>query len=147
MQVILKKDIDKLGKTGAVVAVENGYARNFLLPKGLALPASPANVKVVEAEKKRTALREQKEKHEAQQLAEKISALSCTIAVQAGNEGKLFGSVTNQDIAQALQNEGIEVDKKKIEMPEPLKELGVFKVEVRLHPEVVASAKIWVVKK
>lgn len=147
MQVILKKDIDKLGKTGAVVAVENGYARNFLLPKGLALPASPANVKVVEAEKKRNALREQKEKHEAQQLAEKISALSCTIAVQAGNEGKLFGSVTNQDIAQALQNEGIEVDKKKIEMPEPLKELGVFKVEVRLHPEVVASAKIWVVKK
>ncbi|MFH1245326.1 MAG: 50S ribosomal protein L9 [Candidatus Omnitrophota bacterium] len=147
MQVILKKDIDKLGKTGAVVAVENGYARNFLLPKGFALPASPVNVKIVEAEKKKIALREEKEKREAQQLAEKIGALSCTIAVQAGNEGKLFGSVTNQDVVLALQNEGIEVDKKKIDLPEPIKELGVFKVEIKLHPEVVASVKIWVVKK
>jgi large subunit ribosomal protein L9 len=146
MQVILKKDIEKLGKAGEVVSVRRGYARNFLLPKEFALPATGANLKVVEEEKKRAALRQEKEKKDAQELAEKINSSSCTITVQAGQDGKLYGSVTNQDIAQAYKLEGINIDKKKIELPQPIKEAGVFKINVRLHPEVSAQAKVWVVK-
>lgn len=146
MKVILKKNVDKLGKVGETATVKDGYARNFLLPQGLALPATPANLKIIEQEKRRSALRQEQEKQAAQELADKINATSCTISVQAGEDGKLFGSVTNQDVAQAYKQEGISIDKKKIELPEPIKEVGVFKVEVRLHPEVIAEAKIWVVK-
>ncbi len=146
MEVILKKDIEKLGKAGEVVSVKDGYARNFLLPQGLGLPASTANLKIIEQEREKTALRRQKEKEQAQKLAEKISAVSCTITAQAGEGGKLYGSITNQDIAQAYQAEGIEIDRRKIELSQPIKEVGVFKIEIKLHPEVTAQAKVWVVK-
>ena len=146
MEIILKKDVEKLGKAGEVVSVMDGYARNFLLPKGFALLASTTNLKIVEQEKKKAQLLEQKQKQEAQRLADKISYTSCTITVQAGQDGKLYGSVTTQDIAQAYKLEGINVDKRRIELPQPIKEVGVFKINVRLHPEVSALAKVWVVK-
>ncbi len=146
MQVILKKAIEKLGKEGEIVSVSRGFARNFLLPKGFALPATGANLKIVEQGRKKVALRQEKEKKEAEELAQKISSSSCTITVRAGQDGKLYGSVTNQDIAQAYKLEGINIDKKKIELPQPIKEVGVFKIDVRLHPEVNAQAKVWVVK-
>lgn len=146
MEVILKKGIEKLGKPGEVVSVTRGYARNFLLPKGFALSATPANLKIVEQEKKKTALRQEKEKKEAQRLAEKLSAVSCTITVQTAQDGKLYGSVTSQDIAQGYKLEGIDIDKRKIELSQPIKEVGVFKINIKLHPEVTVQAKVWVVK-
>jgi len=146
MQVILKKDIEKLGKAGEVASVKKGFARNFLFPQALALPATSANLKVVEQEKKRESLRQEKGKQQAQALGEKLASSSCTITVQAGEEGKLFGSVTVQDIAEAYKLEGIDIDKRKIELPEPIKETGIFKIKVKLHPEVNVEAKVWVVK-
>ncbi|MCQ9207793.1 MAG: 50S ribosomal protein L9 [Omnitrophica bacterium] len=146
MQVILKKDVTKLGKAGEVVFVKDGFGRNFLLPKGLALLATDFNLKVVEQEKKKQALRQQEQKRQAQELAQKISAISCTITMQAGQDGKLFGSVTTQDIARAYKAEGINLDKRKIDLPETINEVGVFKINVKLHPEVTAEAKVWVVK-
>ncbi len=142
----MKKDIEKLGKASEVVSVSRGYARNFLLPKGLALLATGTNLKIVEQERKKLVLRQEKEKKEAQDLAQRISSSSCTITVRAGQDGKLYGSVTNQDIAQAYKLEGINIDKRKIELPQPIKEVGVFKINVRLHPEITAQAKVWVVK-
>jgi len=146
MQVILKKDIEKLGKVGEAVSVKVGYARNFLFPKKLALPATEANLKVVEREKEKTAQRQAQEKQRSEELAKKLAITSCTITVQAGEDGKLFGSVTNQDIAAAYKAEGIEIDKRKIEISEPVKEVGVFKINIKLHPEVSTEAKVWVVK-
>lgn len=146
MQIILKKQIEKLGKAGEVISVRDGYARNFLFPQGLALPASAVNLKIIEQEEKRMLLRQEKQKKELQDLAGKISSTSCTITVQAGPDGKLFGSVTNQDIAQAYKLEGINIDKRNIELPQPIKEVGVFKISVRLHPEITAQAKLWIVK-
>ena len=146
MQVILKKDVARLGKAGEVVSVRDGFGRNFLLPKGLALSAIDTNLKVVEQEKKKQALHQEQQKKQAQELAQKISATSCTITVQAGTDGKLYGSVTTQDVAQAYQAEGISIDKRKIELPQAIKEVGVFKIQVKLHPEVSVEAKVWVVK-
>ena len=146
MEVILKKDIEKLGKAGEVVSVSRGFARNFLLPKGFVLSATAANLKIVGQEKKRATLQQQKQREEAEKLAQKIGLLSCTIPVQAGQDGKLYGSVTVQDIAQGYKSEGINIDKRKIELPQPIKEVGVFKINIKLHPEVTAQAKVWVVK-
>ncbi|MBN2096976.1 MAG: 50S ribosomal protein L9 [Candidatus Omnitrophica bacterium] len=146
MKIILKKDIEKLGKMGEVVSVKDGFARNFLLPQNLGLAASAANLKVIELEKKKQLLRQEQEKQEAEKLAQRINAFSCTIAVQGEQDGKLFGSVTSQDIVQAYSAEGIIIDKRRIELPEPIKETGVFKINIKLHPEVTAQAKVWVVK-
>lgn len=146
MQVILKKRIEKLGQEGEVVSVKPGYARNFLFPQDLALPASPANLKIVEQEAKKVRLAQEKEKQQAQETADKIGSSSCTIPVKAGQDGKLYGSITTQDIAQAYKLEGLDIDKRKIELPEPIKEVGVFKIDIKLHPEVTAKAKVWIVK-
>lgn len=146
MEVILKKDIEKLGKAGDVVSVKRGYARNFLFARKLALVATATNLKLVEQEKEKTRLRLEQEKVQMQDLAQKIASSSCTITVKAGEDGTLFGSVTNQDIAQAYKSEGINIDKRKIELPQPIKEVGVFKISIRLHPEVTAQGKVWVVK-
>ncbi len=146
MEVILKKDVSKIGKAGDVVEVKKGFARNFLLAQGLALPASAINLKVIEREKEKQKARLEQEKDEMKKMAVQIAEISCTITVKAGEDGKLFGSVTNQDIAAAYRAEGVEIDKRKINLPEPIKEVGVFKVEVKLHPEITAEAKIWVVK-
>ncbi|NQT00202.1 MAG: 50S ribosomal protein L9 [Candidatus Omnitrophica bacterium] len=146
MEIILRKDVQKLGKAGEVISVKTGYARNFLFPQGLALEASANNLKVVEREKDKTLLRQQQQKQQAQGLADKIKSVSCTITVRAGQDGKLFGSVTSQDVAEAYKSEGIELDKRKIELEQPIKEEGVYKIQLKLHPEITAEAKIWVVK-
>ncbi len=147
MKVILRQDVDKLGSAGDVVTVKDGYARNYLIPKQLAYPATPSNLRRFEEEKKRLLMQSEREKRQAEILAKELEKASCTISVAVGEEDKLFGSVTSQDIAEALQEKGIEIDKRKIQLEEPIKALGIYTVPVKLHPEVTANVKVWVVKK
>lgn len=147
MKIILMKDMEKLGDVGDEIEVSDGYARNYLIPKKVAIRATKGALKVVEQKKKEKERRLQKEKQEAAELAEKMTDLSCTITVEAGEEDKLFGAVTSEMIAEALAAEGVEVDKKKVSLEEPIKALGVYNVDIKLHPEVKAQARIWVVKK
>ncbi|MBI5167752.1 MAG: 50S ribosomal protein L9 [candidate division NC10 bacterium] len=146
MKLILLGEVAKLGKTGDQVEVADGYARNFLLPRGLAIEATPSNLKAWERQKLLGQSREARAKREALALAERINAISVTIQCQTGEQDKLYGSVTNLDIGNALAQEGIEVDRKKIALPEPIKTLGLYTVSIRLHPEVTAELKVWVVK-
>jgi len=146
MKVILLEDIERLGTFGSTVRVADGYARNYLLPRGLALKFTPQNEQKLQAEKKTRTLRAGKDKEAAEVLAVAIGNLSCTIAKQVGENDRLFGSVTSMDIARSLLDEGLEVDKKCILLDEPLKSLGIYTVSIKLHPEVVANLKLWVVK-
>lgn len=146
MKVILKQDVEKLGKKGDIKEVSAGFVRNFLLPKKLVLEATKSNIELIEKEKKTLAKKLEKEKEEYTQLAEKIKKLSLTISKQVGEEDKMFGAVTNDDIAEALKTEGIEIDKRKIELAEPIKFLGIYDVPIRLYSEVTALVKVWVVK-
>lgn len=147
MNVILLQDIDKLGALGDEIAVKDGYARNYLIPRKMAVEATSGALKILEKKKKEKAQLEQKAREEAEQLSERISNVSCTITMEAGEEDRLFGSVTSEMISESLAAEGIEVDKKKIVMEEPIKKLGVYAVDIKLHPEVKTQARIWVVKK
>ncbi len=146
MKVILKQDFEKLGKAGDVVEVKAGYARNYLLPRGIALEATPSNLRVFEEQKKLDAQRLDKAKKGALALAEKLEGVSCTAAVAVGEEDRIFGSVTSQTIAELLKEKGFDIDKKKIVLEEPIKALGIYDVPIRLHPEVEAKVKVWVVK-
>jgi len=146
MKVILKEEVKNLGDLGEVVNVSDGFARNYLIPKGLAEFATPENIKMLDRESKIKKDKMEKLKKEAELFAEKLEEVSCTIVKKAGEDDKLFGSVTTQDVQESLKNEGIEIDKKKITIEEPIKSLGVYKVSVKIHPEVSASVKIWVVK-
>lgn len=146
-KLILLSDVAKLGKSGDIVSAKDGYARNYLFPNGLALLATDRNIKSAAASKKQKDEVLEKEKQEAQKLSEIISRASCTIAVEAGKDDKLFGSVTTMDIQKALEAEGVLVDKKKIELKEHISQIGIFQVPIKLHPEVVATLKLWVVKK
>ncbi|MGQ9559046.1 MAG: 50S ribosomal protein L9 [Candidatus Oleimicrobiaceae bacterium] len=146
MKVILKQDFEKLGKAGEVVEVKAGYARNYLLPKGVALEATSSNLRVFEEQKKLDAQRLDKAKKAALALADKLEGVSCTAAVAAGEEDRIFGSVTSQTIAQLLKEKGFDIDKKKILLEEPIKALGIYDVPIRLHPEVEVKVKVWVVK-
>ena len=146
MKIILTEDIDRLGRAGDIVAVKEGYARNYLLPKGKAKPATDANMKAVAALKTKMAARENGVKEEAKALAERLAALSITISAAAGEEEKLYGSVTNETISSALKSEGFDIDKKDIILDSPIKKLGVYQVAVKVHPEVKADLRIWVVK-
>ncbi|MDD3089366.1 MAG: 50S ribosomal protein L9 [Candidatus Omnitrophica bacterium] len=147
MKVILVKDVADLGAIGDEVQVKDGYAKNFLFPRKLAIEASKGALKVIEQKKLQKERLEKNLKNEAETLAEKIKGVSVTISMEAGEEDKLFGSVTGEMISDALKAEGVEIDKKKIHLEEPLKSLGVYSVEIKLHPEVKAQARIWVVKK
>ena len=147
MKVILIEDVDKLGAMGKIIEVNRGYARNFLFPRKLAKPATDSTLKIVEEVKKRKLAKLVKEKRSAEELKEKLSMVSCTIPVEAGEDDKLFGSVTAQDIAHAFELEGFSIEKKQIVLEEPIKSLGVYHVSVKLHPEVVGAVKVWVVKK
>ena len=147
MKVILKQDHSELGKAGDIVSVKPGYARNFLLPQQIAFEATPANLKLFEEEKKRRALQLNREKKVAEELSKELDKVSCTIAVAVGEEDKLFGSVTSQDIVDALLEKGIEIDKRKVLLEESIKALGIYTVPIKLHPEVSANVKVWVVKK
>ena len=146
MKVILTQTIDRLGKIGDVVNVKDGYARNYLFPKNAAKEATPGNMKMLDSLKKEQVLSEAKRLDEAKALAEKIAALSITISAKTGEEEKLFGTVTTEMISVALGNEKINVDKKDIVLDEPIKKLGVYQVGVKVHPEVKASLRVWVVK-
>ena len=146
MEVILKSDVDKIGKAGSVVEVKDGFARNFLLPNGLAIPCNSSNLKKIEDEKQKKVQDYEKTKKEAQGLQAKLAALSLTIPVLAQDE-KAYGSITINDIAQALKDEGFEIDKNCILLDEPIKSLGIYEVSIRLHSEVTAKVKIWIVKK
>jgi large subunit ribosomal protein L9 len=145
MKVILKSDVKDLGQVGEVINVKDGFARNFLVPQGLAVEASTKNVKVFEHEKKKIQEMARKVKSGAAGLAEKISAAKITIKAKAGEEDKLFGSVTSMDIADALKAEGIEIDKKKIQLDEPIKRIGEYTVAIKLHSEISAQLNVQVV--
>ncbi len=146
MQIVLKEDIEKLGQRGEIVKVADGYARNYLLPLGKALPATAGNLKVIEREKRRYVVRLTKEKAENQALAGRIQALSLTLVRKVGESDVLYGSVTSGDVAAALSKEGVVVDKRRIQLPDPIKSLGIYTIPIRLHPEVTAEVKVWVVK-
>jgi large subunit ribosomal protein L9 len=145
MQVILREDIDKLGKIGDLVKVKDGYARNYLVPMKKAIEATPKNLRAMEHAKKMVADRMRKLKKEAAADADRIKALSITIKAKAGEEGKLFGSVTSMDIAEAAAARGVTIDKRKIVLEEPIKRLGDFAVPVKLHADVVVELKVMVV--
>lgn len=147
MKVILIEDVKGVGSIGDILQIKPGYARNFLFPKNLAKPATEANQKVTEGIKKKKELALAREKKTAQELKEKLSLASCTISVEAGDDDRLFGSVTAQDIASAFEEEGFSIDKRKIVLAEPIKKLGVYNVTVKLHPEVSGEVKVWVVKR
>lgn len=147
MKVILLEAIDKLGKIGDIVTVKEGFARNFLIPNKKARPATAGNMKVLESAKKKEAVETAKQVEAAQALANRISNLSLTISAQAGDEEKLFGSVTADTVSDALKEEGVTIDKKDVIIEEPIKKLGVYQITVKVHPEVKASLRLWIVKK
>ena len=146
MEVILRQAVENLGKPGDVVKVSNGYARNFLLPRGIAFEATPGNLKRIEQEKERLEAAENERRSAAQALAEKLEQVSLTFAARVGEEGKLFGSVTGADIAHQLEAQGFSIEKRQIDLHEPLRTLGVFRVPVRLHADVKPEIKVWVIK-
>jgi large subunit ribosomal protein L9 len=145
MEVILREDVQSLGKAGEMVRVKPGYARNFLLPKGLAFEATEGNKKRIAAESKARETKLASEKAEAAALATKLGAATVSLKGKAGEEGKLFGSITAQDIADGLAAQGLEVDRRRIELEHPIKTLGFHSVAVRLHPDVHAEVKVNVV--
>ncbi len=146
MKVILIQDVDGLGKIGDVATVREGYARNFLFPNNKAKPASEANVKMLDALKKKREAEEKKKLAELKAMADKLAALSITISAQAGEEDKLFGSVSTEMISSALSAQGYSIDKKDIILDESIKKLGSYAVGVKLHPEVKASLRVSVIK-
>jgi large subunit ribosomal protein L9 len=146
MEVILRADIDKLGSRGEVVKVAAGYARNFLLPKRLAVEATPSNRKIVEQERHAHVRKEAKQKDEAQDLGKLMAGTKITIAQKAGENDQLFGSVTAQDIVHALAAQNFTIDRRKVQLDEPIKQLGEYKVPLRLHKDVTAEITVAVVK-
>jgi large subunit ribosomal protein L9 len=146
MEVILREDIDKLGARGQLVKVAAGYARNFLLPKRLAVEATEANRKIVEQERQAHLRKEAKLESEAQDLAKLVGGVTVTIAQKAGENDQLFGSVTAQDIANALAAKNFTIDRRKVQLEEPIKQLGEYKVPVKLHKEVTAEITVTVVR-
>jgi len=145
MKIILRQDMDALGLEGDTVDVANGYARNYLIPKGIALEANMQNVKLFETQRKKIEIKRVKAKEEAEKIKEKLADVMITISQKAGDEDKLYGSVTNMDIAAHLEKQGILIDRKKISMDKPIKTLGEFEVSIRLYPEVTGSIKVAVV--
>ncbi|HEY6010245.1 MAG TPA: 50S ribosomal protein L9 [Nitrospirota bacterium] len=145
MQVILREDIDKLGKIGDLVKVADGYARNFLVPRKKAIEATSKNVNAMNHAKKMVSDRLRKLKKEAAADADRIKALAVTIKAKVGEEGKLFGSVTTMDIAEAVKAQGVTIDKRKIVLDEPIKRTGDFTITVKLHADVTADFKVSVV--
>jgi len=145
MKLILKEDIHGLGKAGQIINVKDGYARNYLLPRGLALLADERNLKLLEYQKKKFEEEAKKKRQDAESIAERLGQLELTIKANAGEDQKLFGSITSKDIAEALEKEGFAIDKKHINISEPIKRTGEYEVEVKLHSNVVARLKVNVV--
>jgi large subunit ribosomal protein L9 len=146
MKVILKEDVKNIGSMGQIVDLADGFVRNYLVPRGLAVEANVKNIKSLEHEKKVIQEKAKKIRNQAQDLAGKISDLTLVIKAKAGEEGKLFGSVTTMDIAEQLKNAGFEIDKKKISVEEPIKRIGSYSVKVRIHPEIATEVNLQVVE-
>jgi large subunit ribosomal protein L9 len=146
MEIILIAKVEGLGERGDIVKVKDGYARNYLLPKQLAVPATVQGKRMLEEENRLREVRDKKLKRSVEAIAEKMKDLSCTILVQASEEDKLFGSVSAHDIAGAIAKLGFDIDHKQVMLEEPIKILGVYTVRIRLHREVEVPVKVWVVK-
>jgi len=146
MKLILIKDVENLGQIGDIVKVKEGYARNYLIPQKLVLEATKSNEKVVEKEKIKAEQKRKESKKTVEELCQKLEKLSLTAPVQIGENDKLYGSVTTQDISDLLKKEGFDIDKRKIELPTPIKVLGIYSVKIKLDPETTATTKVWVVK-
>lgn len=145
MKVILKEDVPNLGKAGQIIKVKDGYARNFLLPKGLALLADEKNMKLLEYQKKKIEEEAKKKRQDAESVAQRLSETQLLIKAKAGEDQKLFGSVTSKDIAEALEKEGFSIDKKQVNIVEPIKRVGEYEVDVKLHGNIVAKVKVNIV--
>ena len=146
MEVILTQKVQGLGDRGDIVRVKDGYARNYLFPKCLARPSNEGQKRMLDEENRIHGVRDAKLKQSVEALAEKMKGLSCTLVVQAGEEDKLYGSVTGHDIAKAISDQGFAVEHRQVVLEEPIKKLGVYTVPVRLHREVEVPIKVWVVK-
>ena len=146
MKIVLLKDVERLGRAGEVVKVANGFARNFLIPRGEALLATDANIAHFESRRRQHEAAAEREKKAAEALAQELEKTSLTIKARVGEEDKLFGSVTAQNVADLLKEQGHEIDRRKIDLEEPIRSLGVYTIEIRLHPEVRAAIKLCVVK-
>jgi len=146
MKVILREDVPQLGDAGETVEVKDGFGRNYLIPRNLAIPATRGNLKAIDEVRKQKDIREKKQRREAEVVKERIEKLSLSMEVRVGEEDKLYGSVTNADVAHLLEQQGVIVDKRAIELEAPIKVLGVYTVPIRIAKDVVADAKLWVVK-
>jgi len=146
MEIILRQAVENLGTTGDVVKVKSGYARNYLLPHGLAYEATPGNLKRIKQERERLEAAENERRASAQSVAERLEQVSLTFSARVGEEGKLFGSVTAADIAQQLESQGFHLEKRQIDLHEPIKALGVYRVPIRLHADVKPEVRVWVIK-
>jgi large subunit ribosomal protein L9 len=146
MKVILRQDYEQLGKIGDLVDVKDGYARNYLIPRNIAYQATPSSLRMLEEEKKQSAKRTEKEKVDAEKTAQELAKLSITIKMKVGEEDKLFGSVTSQMIAEAVQEKGVTLDKRQIELDDSIKSLGIYDVKVKLTGGVAGIIKVWVVR-
>jgi large subunit ribosomal protein L9 len=146
MEVILRQAVEKLGGPGDVVKVSNGYARNYLLPHGVAFEATPGNLKRIQQERDRLEAAENERRAAAQGLAEKLEQVQLTFSARVGDEGKLFGSVTAADIQQQLETQGFHIERRQIDLHEPIKALGVYRVPIRLHADVKPEVRVWVIK-
>lgn len=146
MKVILRKDVEGKGSSGDILIVKTGYARNYLIPKGFALRATPSNLKIFEAGKKQKSFQETKERKKNEILAAKLEKESFTAVVSVGEDDRLFGSVTSQTLSDLLKEMGFDIDHRKILMEEPIKALGIYTIGIKLHPDVMAKVKVWVVK-
>ncbi len=145
MKVILREDVEKLGKAGEIVKVADGYGRNFLIPKQLAVPADVRNVRALEHDRRVIEARAKKARKAAESLAEKVAAVSLTLPARAGEEGKLFGAITSRDIAAALETAGVPVDRKLVQLAEPIKQVGDYRVRVKLGADIVPEISVRVV--
>ncbi|MFH0735787.1 MAG: 50S ribosomal protein L9 [bacterium] len=146
MKVILRKHFENLGEAGTVVDVKEGYALNYLIPRQIAYIASAGNIKALKEEKKQSSMKESKELAAANSLKAELEKTPITIRVKVGEEEKLFGSVTNQMISDAIKEKGFDIDKRKVEIVEPIKALGIYEINVKLHHSVIAVVKTWIVR-
>lgn len=141
MKVLLNDDIENLGDIGDVVNVATGYARNYLIPRNLAVEANPKNIKQFEHIKRSMAAKVEKAREEKQSVADKLSSITLSFIAKAGDEGKLFGSITSMDIQKELNNHGVDIDKKKIIINEPIKRTGEYNIQIKLHSDIIADVK------
>jgi large subunit ribosomal protein L9 len=147
VEVILRQDVEGVGKASSLIKVKEGFARNFLLPRGLAFIATPNNLKRIEEEKRQKSVLAEKEKKAAEELAQKLNGFSCTVVVDVNEKEKPYGSVSSADVERSLQDEGFDVKKISIMLDHPIEELGIYDVEIKLHPEVRTKIRLWVTKR